>query len=87
MEGRESAPLTLENLMSTKKAPAKKEPAAPTTIWYESREKEPVMFPVAGIQSIRNFNNGRLEYEVDSRDVERFETNHFFVNARIVRKA
>ncbi len=72
--------------MSEKKTPEKKPPAAPKTVWYESREKEPAMFDVAGINSIRNFNSGRLEYEVDARDVERFEKNHFVMNARIVRK-
>ena len=57
------------------------------TVWYESREKEPSMFPVADIAAIRNFQTGRLEYEVDADDVERFEKHHFVMNARIVRKA
>ena len=33
-------------------------------IWYESKDKEPSMFEVAGISPIRNFNNGHLEYKV-----------------------
>ncbi len=61
-------------------------PAADAVVWYESREKEPSMFPVAGIGPIRNFQSGRLEYEVPADDVERFEKNHFVMNARIVRK-
>ena len=56
-------------------------------VWYESREKEPRQFDVAGIRSIRNFDNGRIEWEVPSADVERFEQNHFFRNGRVVRKA
>ena len=59
---------------------------ADASVWYESREKEPAMFSVAGIGPIRNFQNGRLEYEVAADDVERFEKNHFVMNARIVRK-
>ena len=61
-------------------------PMKPQTVWYESREKEPSMFPVADINCIRNFNNGRLEWEVDADDVERFEQHHFVMNARVVRK-
>jgi hypothetical protein len=61
-------------------------PMKPQTVWYESREKEPSMFPVADINPIRNFQTGRLEYEVDADDVERFEQHHFCMNARIVRK-
>ena len=44
------------------------------------------MFPVADIDPIRNFQTGRLEYEVDADDVERFEQHHFVMNARVVRK-
>ena len=58
----------------------------PKTVWYESREKEPCMFPVADIDPIRNFQTGRLEYEVDADDVERFEQHNFVMNARLVRK-
>tara|TARA_A100000164_G_C21732359_1_gene688219 strand:- start:84 stop:389 length:306 start_codon:yes stop_codon:yes gene_type:complete len=61
-------------------------PIKPQTVWYESREKEPSMFPVADINCIRNFNSGRLEWEVDADDVERFEQHHFVMNARVVRK-
>lgn len=61
-------------------------PMKPQTVWYESREKEPSMFPVADINCIRNFNSGRLEWEVDADDVERFEQHHFVMNARVVRK-
>ena len=56
-------------------------------VWYESREKEPSMFPVADIRATRNFQTGRLEYKVKASDVERFEQHHFCMNARIVRKA
>ena len=61
-------------------------PVKPKTVWYESREKEPSMFPVADINCIRNFNSGRLEWEIDADDVERFEQHHFVMNARVVRK-
>jgi hypothetical protein len=68
-----------------KPAPAPKEPAAP--VIFESREKEPSMFDVAGIRSTRNFSTGRLEWEVPAEDVERFEQHHFIGIARVVRKA
>lgn len=55
-------------------------------VMFESREKEPNMFPVAGINPIRNFSTGRLEYKVPSEDVGRFMQNHFVTNARIIRK-
>lgn len=55
-------------------------------VWYESREKEPRMYVVAGIDPIRNFANGHIEWEVPADDVERFEANHFFVRGRIRRK-
>ena len=58
----------------------------PATVWFESREKEPSQFSVANISSIRNFNSGRLEWEVAADDVERFEKHHFVMNARVVRK-
>lgn len=72
-----------------KKAPVKKvaPKAEPKTVWFESRDKEPTMFPVAGINPIRNFSTGRLEYEVPADDLARFEQNHFVMNARIKRKA
>ena len=66
----------------TRKADSK--PTGP--VWYESREKEPKMFPVAGVDAIRNFATGHLEWEVPAEDVERFEANHFFVRGRIRRK-
>ena len=77
--------------IATKKTPAKATPKAapqpaPDHVWYQSREKEPTMFPVAGISPIRNFSNGRLEYKVGKDDVARFESNHFVQNARIVKK-
>jgi hypothetical protein len=68
-------------------APARKTTAkASGPVWYESREKEPRMYPVAGIDCIRNFSNGHIEWEVPAEDVERFEANHFFVRGRIRRK-
>lgn len=54
---------------------------------FESREKEPTMFDVAGIRPTRNFSTGRLEWEVAVDDVERFEQNHFVQLCRVVRKA
>lgn len=53
---------------------------------YESREKEPSMFPVAGFSPTRNFSTGRLEYSVPASEVARFEANHFYLNARVIRK-
>jgi hypothetical protein len=61
-------------------------PAEPEFVLFESREKEPSMFVVAGINPIRNFSSGRLEWEVPAADVERFSQNHFVMNARVVRK-
>ncbi len=69
------------------KAPKAAPKAAPQSVWFESREKEPSMFPVAGVDPIRNFQNGRLEWEVPVYDVERFEQNHFVKNNRVVRKS
>jgi len=69
-----------------KSVPKAVQEKTPETVWFQSREKEPSMFPVAGIHPTRNFSNGRLEYEVAASDVERFEKNHFVMNARIVRK-
>jgi hypothetical protein len=68
----------------TKKTTTKK---STEPVWFESREKEPTMFPVADINPIRNFSNGRLEYEVPADDVDRFVQHHFVMNGRIVRKA
>lgn len=61
------------------------EVAAP--VIFESREKEPSAFDVAGIRPTRNFSTGRLEWEVPAEDVERFERNHFVGLSRVVRKA
>lgn len=55
-------------------------------VWFESRNEEPSMFPVAGINPIRNFSNNRLEYKVEASDVSRFVMNHFVKNSRIVKK-
>jgi hypothetical protein len=62
------------------------EPEAPPVV-FESREREPSPFAVAGIQPIRNFSNGRLEWEVAADDVERFQRNHFVQMNRVIRKA
>ena len=69
--------------------PAKQqvEPAAPKTVIYESREREPSAFDVACIRPTRNFSTGRLEWEVEADDVGRFEMNHFVQMSRVVRKA
>lgn len=56
-------------------------------VWFESREQEPSMFPVADISPIRNFSSGRLEYEVEADDVARFSQHHFVQNGRVRRKA
>ena len=64
----------------------KKAEAQPKTITYESREKEPKMYDVAGYNSVRNFSNGHLEWIVDAEDTERFEANHFVNRGRIRRK-
>jgi hypothetical protein len=68
---------------SRKKTPKAK---VEDVVIFESREKEPSQFLVAGIRPIRNFTNGRLEYKVSSSDVDRFEQNHFVMNGRIVRQ-
>ena len=66
-----------------KPAPA---PKATGSVWFESREKEPSMFEVAGIGPIRNFSTGRLEWEVPASDVDRFMANHFVNNGRVKKK-
>ena len=59
----------------------------PELVWFESREKEPSMFEVAGYGALRNFSNGRLEWKVKADDVERFMANHFVRTGRVVKKA
>lgn len=54
-------------------------------VWFESRDKEPTQFEVAGIGSIRCFASGRLQWEVEPSDVERF-TQHFHVTTGRVRR-
>lgn len=56
---------------------------APEIIWFESTNKEPVAFDVAGIRPIRNFTNGRLEWEVKADDADRFAGNHFVLMGRV----
>lgn len=69
------------------KAQAQELPAPVGVVIFESREKEPTMFDVAGIRPTRNFSTGRLEWEVSGDDVARFEQNHFVQLCRVVRKA
>jgi hypothetical protein len=59
----------------------------PDFVLYETREREPTMFPCAGYNPIRNFQSGRLEYKVPAHDVERFEKHFFVETGRIVRLA
>jgi hypothetical protein len=67
------------------KAPARKtKPSAPVV--FESREPEPIGFDVARISPIRNFGNGRLEWEVPAEDLERFSAHYHVVTGRLVRK-
>ena len=61
-------------------------PTATGSVWFESREKEPSMFAVAGIGPIRTFSTGRLEWEVPAADVDRFTANHFVNNGRVIKK-
>jgi hypothetical protein len=53
---------------------------------FESREPEPIGFDVARISPIRNFGNGRLEWEVPQEDVERFSSHYHVVTGRVVLK-
>jgi|TARA_B100002019_G_scaffold266470_1_gene256816 hypothetical protein len=63
-----------------------KKAAAPTIVWFESRQPEPSMFDVAGIRSIRRYADNHLEWKVMSDDVARFEQDHFIMNGRVRRK-
>lgn len=76
-----------ENHARMAAAKARYEARAEELIWFESREREPRQFDVAGIRSIRNFNTGRIEFKVPAKDVARFEANHFVTSGRIVRKS
>lgn len=78
-------PEVTEKAAAPKKA-APKKAAAPEFVYYESREKEPTQFEVAGYRPSRNFSTGRLEFKVRGDDVARFEQNHFVKNSRIVKK-
>ena len=64
-----------------------KKAAAPTIVWFESRQPEPSMFDVAGLRSIRRYSDNHLEWKVMSDDVARFEKDHFIMNGRVRRKA
>jgi hypothetical protein len=79
-----------DSVTQTQKKSRAKTQELPTPVGvviFESREKEPTMFDVAGIRPTRNFSTGRLEWEVAGDDVERFEQNHFVQLCRVVRKA
>lgn len=89
-----TAPSITEDVAAEPAAePAAKAAAAPKAaktkrpVIFESREREPLMFDVAGIRPTRNYSTGRLEWEVAADDVERFEQNHFVQLCRVVRKA
>lgn len=60
---------------------------APASVTYESRQKEPYAFEVAGIKPTRDFTDGRLIWTVPADDLERFEKHHHVVNNRIRRVA
>lgn len=75
-----------KKIESAKKEEAKPTPV-PSTVIYESREKEPYMFECADIRSTRNTITGLCEWEVEKSDTERFEKHHFFLNGRVRRKA
>lgn len=64
----------------------KAQPAQPDVTWFESREKEPSAFHVCGIRPIRNFSNGKLEWEVPADKLDLFKLNHFVRNNRIILK-
>ena len=74
-------------MADAKQTKVKKAKAKPEVVWFESREKEPSMFDCMDINSILNFSNGRLEWEVPAEMVERFNRHHHVVMGRIVRKA
>lgn len=74
--------------MARKPAPVTEAPEAvaapaPTVLWFESANNEPVSFDVMGIRPIRNFSNGRLEWEVRAADADRFKANHFVIMGRV----
>ena len=54
--------------------------------YYESREKEPYSFNCADYKPIRNFTSGRLEWEIPTEDIDRFERHHFVEIGRVVPK-
>lgn len=80
-------------IVEEKKVAPKEEKAAPapksdsSVVWFETREAEASMFPVAGVSPVRNFTTRRLEYKVAADDVDRFVQNHFVMNGRVVRKS
>ena len=87
-----STPDVNEAFVQEEPAPAKEPiptpaPAPKTSVWFESREKEPSSFEVAGYGPIRNTSTGRLEWEVAPNDVDRFMANHFVNNGRVRKKA
>ena len=54
---------------------------------FESRDKEPSAFEVAGISPTRDFSSGRLIWSVDKDDVDRFVGHHHVQTGRVVRAA
>ncbi|WP_138465352.1 hypothetical protein [Poseidonocella sp. HB161398] len=78
--------------IATAKTAAKNETATAKTAAtgeiavFESREKEPKQFAIAGYTSIRNFGNGKLEWHVPEDDADRFAKHHHVTIGRVIRK-
>lgn len=87
--------IDLEDAIAKKEEsqPAKKQPAKrvthsqqPEVFLYESREREPSPFSIAGIDPERDFSNGRLIFKVKQEKLLAFQSHYHVATGRVVRK-
>lgn len=87
--------IDLEDAVTKKEEgqPAKKQPAKratraqqPEVFLFESREREPSAFSIAGIDPERDFSNGRLIFKVKQDQLLAFQSHYHVATGRVVRK-
>lgn len=58
----------------------------PEVFLYESREREPSAFSIAGVDPERDFSNGRLIFKVKQEKLLAFQSHYHVATGRVVRK-
>jgi len=58
----------------------------PEVFLYESREREPATFTIAGVVPERSFADGRLIFKVKQAQLPAFQSHYHVVTGRVVRK-